>query len=114
MAKRMFAAEVICENRFLFLSKEAQLLYVHLCMHADDDGFCGCGRAVIPLIGASVSDFLALERAGFIYLFESGVVYIRDFRLMNRIPDEKRVPTKYLRERREIEEGRLPPRGNLW
>lgn len=114
MAKRMFTTEILCENRFLSLSKEAQLLYVHLCMQADDEGLCGCGRMVLTLAGASIPELLQLEKAGFIYLFESGVIYIRDFHLMNRIPREKCIPTKYRWERLEIEAGRIPPRGNLF
>ena len=37
--KRMFAKSITESDDFLSMSKDAQCLYYHLCMYADDDGF---------------------------------------------------------------------------
>ena len=114
MAKRMLTTEILCENRFLALPRGAQLLYVLMCLYADDDGLCGYAKMLVGLCKAEISDFFALEKAGFIYAFESGVIYIRDFRVMNRIPKKYYRKSVFKRELSEIEAGRIPPRGNLW
>ena len=114
MARRMFTSDVIAENEFLSLPNRAKVLYIYLCLFADDDGFCGSGKMLIPMLRAEASDFLLLEKAGFIYLFESGVVYLRDFHKMNRIPREYYTPTVYAEELASVRRGDIPPRKRLF
>ncbi len=114
MARRMFTSDVIAENEFLSLPNRAKILYIYLSLFADDDGLCGCGKMLIPILRAEASDFLALEKAGFIYLFESGVVYIWDFHKMNRIPRGYYTPTVYAEELAAIRRGDVLRRGRLF
>ena len=37
--KRMFSAKIIESDAFLDIPATAQMLYFHVCMNADDDGF---------------------------------------------------------------------------
>ena len=114
MARRMFTTEVMAGNEFLNLPNRAQMLFVFLCLFADDDGLCGCGKSLILMTRAEISDFFLLERRGFIYLFESGVVYVRDFHKMNRIPRAHYTPSVYTEELAAIRRGDILPRGRLF
>ena len=114
MARRMFTTEVMTGSEFLNLPNRAQMLYTYLCLFADDDGLCGRGKMLIPMTRAEVGDFLALEKAGFIYIFESGVVYIWDFDKMNRIPKEYYTPSLYTEELAAIRRGDVLRRGRLF
>ena len=47
--KRMFSAKIIESDAFLDIPATAQMLYFHICMNTDDDGF-----VVAPLAGARI------------------------------------------------------------
>ena len=56
----MFANDIINSDPFLDMGQGAQLLYFHLGMQADDDGFVSPHR-VMRMVGASVDDLKVLE-----------------------------------------------------
>lgn len=51
--KRMFSAKIIESDAFLDIPATAQMLYFHICMNADDDGFVNNPRKIIRMCGAS-------------------------------------------------------------
>ena len=103
MAKRrMFLTEILESDLFLELAPQAQLLYVHLCMHADDEGFLGGCKSVVRLAGAEEADLTALEDAGFLLRFSSGVRAVRHWRAHNLIRADRFVPTRYQTERAQV------------
>ena len=61
--RRMFAKTIIDSDTFLDMPKTAQLLYFHLALNADDDGF--------------------------IYSFESGIVVIKHWNVHNTIQKDR-------------------------
>ena len=48
--KRMFASDLIQSDRFIRISYEAQLLYFHLCLRADDEGFLRSPQAILKTL----------------------------------------------------------------
>ena len=51
--KRMFASDLIESDQFILLSHEAQLLYFHLSLKADDEGFLRSHQAVLKMLDIS-------------------------------------------------------------
>ena len=49
--RRMFSVELIDSDRFMDLSAQTQMLYMYLCIHADDEGFVSSGRRMARLYG---------------------------------------------------------------
>ena len=54
--RRMFAKSVIGSDNFLDMPATTQLLYFHLGMRADDDGFVGNPRSIMRMTGAGEDD----------------------------------------------------------
>lgn len=75
--RRMFSKSVIDSDLFLDMPPTAQLLYFHLGMRADDDGFINNPRAAMRTVGAAADDMRILIAKKFVIPFESGVVVIR-------------------------------------
>ena len=75
--RRMFAKSVIDSDAFLELPARCQLLYFHLGMRADDDGFVNKARAILRLTGCTEADMKTLIAAQYLISFPSGVVVIR-------------------------------------
>ena len=64
---RMISKNVIETDAFLDLPPAAQMLYIHIGLNADDDGFTDRLKTICRMMGASKSDIKALESAGYIY-----------------------------------------------
>lgn len=97
--KRMFSKAIVDGDDFLDLPPMAQLLYFHLGMRADDDGFVNNPRRIQSLVGASVSDMNALKSGEYILSFDSGIIVIRHWRTNNLIRSDRYKPTAYVKER---------------
>jgi hypothetical protein len=100
--KRMFSLQIVDTDAFLEMPMTSQLLYFHLAMRADDEGFVGNPKRVIKMIGSSEDDFKVLIAKRFLLTFESGVVVIKHWLIHNTIRMDRFSPTKY-----EDEKGRL-------
>jgi len=97
----MFANDIINSDPFLDMGQGAQLLYFHLGMQADDDGFVSPQR-VMRMVGASVDDLKVLEAKKFIISFPSGVRVIRHWREHNTVRMDRYTPTHHQEERGHI------------
>ena len=96
MAKRrMFSADLICSDRFIDLSMAAQILYLQLNMHADDDGFQGSARSIARMCGCPDSALEELVQKGYILCFADGVVVITDWLVNNAVRKDRYTPTIY-------------------
>ena len=100
--RRMFAKSVIDSDEFLDMPQEAQLLYFHLSMRADDDGFI-TPKKVMRLIGARDDSLKILIAKSFIVPFSSGVIVIKHWAINNLIRKDRYVPTIYQEEKKELE-----------
>lgn len=97
--KRMFSLDVVDTDHFLELSVEAQCLYFHLGMRADDDGFLAVNVDFFKRIAIKELVLNELIEAGYIYQLERELIVIREWNINNHIPKRQYVPTKYQRER---------------
>ena len=102
--RRMFAKTIIDSDAFLDMSLQAQALYFHLSMRADDDGFINNPRKVQRMIGASDDDFNLLLEKRFIIDFENGIIVIKHWKIHNYIKKDRYKPTIYQEEKNQLSE----------
>jgi hypothetical protein len=105
--KRMFSKRVISSDAFLDMPATAQVLYFHLSLMADDDGFVDSPRSVMRSIGAAKEDMdMLLENKYIIYFQEKGVSVIRHWNVSNSIRGDRYKETKYkeLKSRLSLDE----------
>lgn len=100
----MFAKSIIDSDAFLEMPGTSQLLYFHLSMRADDDGFINKPKAVMKMIGANDDDLKILFSKKFVIPFESGVVVIKHWRINNYIRKDMYHPTNYKEEKAMLED----------
>ena len=95
----MFSLQIVDSDAFLDMPASSQLLYFHLSMRADDDGFVGNPKRIMRTVGASDDDFKVLLAKRFLLTFESGVVVIKHWRIHNLIRHDRYTETKYVEEK---------------
>ena len=98
--RRMFSKEIVEADRFLSLPPYAQLLYFHLCMHADDDGFIISPKSVCMTLRARQSDLQLLAEQGLIHRFDDGVVLVMDWLVNNTIRRDRYRMSRELSRKR--------------
>ena len=96
--KRMFDKVVTTSDDFLELSAEAQCLYFHMGMLADDDGLAKNYRSYMKLIGANNEDLQSLIDKSFIYKFDSDVIAIKHWKINNTVRNDRYRPTIFQNE----------------
>lgn len=97
--RRMFARTVTESDGFLDLSKDAQLLWFHLGLIADDDGFLNGTRRVMRLCGIDETALSELVNAGFLLEFDSGVYLVRDWLINNQLRADRYHETTFQYEK---------------
>ena len=98
--RRMFSLKMVDTDAFLDMPTTSQLLYFHLSMRADDDGFVSNPKKIMRMIGSSDDDIKVLVSKAFIIGFESGVIVIKHWRINNYIQSDRYLPTNYLEEKK--------------
>lgn len=99
----MFAKSVTESDEFLELSKNAQCLYYHLCMYADDDGFINNIKSVLRIVGSTKEDLEELKRTNYIHEFDSGIILVMHWKAHNYIQKDRYKPTVYVDEKNKVE-----------
>ena len=97
--RRMFSKEITTSDLFVDMPASTQLLYFHLGMEADDEGFIGNARMLGRAYGASNDDLKLLQAKGFIIIFESGVTVVKDWNVNNKLRKDRFKPTIYQEEK---------------
>lgn len=100
--RRMFAKTIIDSDLFLDMPPSTQMLYFHLAMRADDDGFINNPKRIQRMIGATDDDMRILLAKQFILSFDSGVIVIRHWKIHNYIRKDLYHPTEYQTERKRL------------
>lgn len=100
--RRMFSFDVIDDDKFIDMSAGARVLYFHLGMVADDDGFIGAPMKVMRSYNASNGDMTQLIERGYLMLFDSGVVCITHWRMNNFLRSDRYKPSVYKEERAQL------------
>ena len=90
---------IMDSDAFLDMPTTSQLLYVHLGMRADDEGFIGNPKRIVKMTGANEDDLKILLAKKFLLAFESGVVFIKHWRMHNTIRMDRFTQTTYKREK---------------
>lgn len=101
--KRMFSLQIVDTDAFLDMPLSSQLLYFHLTMRADDEGFIGNPKKIMRLIGVQDDDMKILLAKRFILSFESGVVVIKHWLIHNTIRMDRFNKTSYGKEKMTLE-----------
>jgi len=97
--RRMFSLKVVDTDAFLDMPQSSQLLYFHLSMRADDDGFVSNPKKIMRMIGINEDDLKVLITKRFIIPFESGICVIKHWKIHNYIAKDRYSDTTYLEER---------------
>ena len=101
--RRMFAKTIIDSDAFLDMPQSSQLLYFHLSMRADDEGFINNPKAIMRNVGCKEDDLKLLFAKKFVIPFESGIVVIKHWKIHNYIQKDRFKPTKYQDEKSQLE-----------
>ena len=101
--RRMFAKTIIDSDAFLEMPVTSQLLYFHLSMRADDDGFVNKPKSLMRMVGCHDDDLKLLFVKKFLIPFESGVVVIKHWKIHNYIRKDTYTETKYKEEKATLE-----------
>src|SRR3990167_2038857 len=101
--RRMFSLKIVDTDAFLDMPQSSQLLYFHLSMRADDDGFVSNPKKVMRTTGAQEDDLKVLFAKRFVLPFESGVCVIKHWKIHNYIQSDRYAPTQYVKEKALLE-----------
>ena len=101
--KRMFSKQITTSDAFMEMPVSSQLLYFHLNLEADDDGFVSNPKRTIKMIGANDDDLKVLLAKRFLLAFESGVMVIKHWLLHNTIRKDMYKETQYLDEKKLLQ-----------
>lgn len=99
----MFSKQITTSDAFVDMPMSSQLLYFHLNMEADDDGFVSNPRRITKIVGANEDDLKILLAKRFLLAFESGVVVIKHWLLHNAVRKDMYVETQYLEEKKTLQ-----------
>lgn len=89
----------VCDtDAFLEMPQSSQLLYFHLALRADDDGFIANPKRIMRMIGSTDDDLKILLAKRFMLAFESGVCVVKHWLIHNTIRQDRYTPTQYVKE----------------
>ena len=95
MAKRRcFSIDVMESDKYLDLSPQAKVLYVHFNLKSDDEGVVINPVSVLRFTGMDRIYLDELIEKGFVLNFE-GIYIIAHWHMHNRIPPSKSNPSLY-------------------
>lgn len=100
--RRMFSKKIIDTDCFLEMTTSAQLLYFHLALQADDDGFISSPKKIMRMINLSEEDLGLLIHNDLIIQFENGVCVVKHWLVHNCIKKDRYTGTLYLSEMKRL------------
>ena len=98
----MFSKRIISSDAFMDMSASAQMLYFHLSMWADDEGFVNNPKTIQRMCGADSEDMSALIKNGLVIRFESGIIAIKHWKTHNYIRGDRIKPTYCADEKAQL------------
>lgn len=101
--RRMFSLQIVDTDAFLDMPPTSQLLYFHLSMRADDDGFVSNPKKIMKVVGSNDDDLKILFVKKFVLPFESGICVIKHWKIHNYIQNDRYKSTQYIREKALLE-----------
>ena len=101
--RRMFNKTITNGDDFLEMPMSSQVLYFHLSMNADDDGFINNWKSIMRMTGTKEDDLKVLIAKQYIIPFDSGVIVIKHWRLNNYLQKDRITPTQYQEELKKLQ-----------
>jgi hypothetical protein len=101
--RRMFHRELVSSDKFIDMPASTQLLFFHLGINADDEGFVSSPKRIQRMVGCGEDDLKILLAKNFIVGFDSGVVVITDWNKHNQIRKDRFVPTLHAEEKQQLQ-----------
>ena len=98
--KRMFDKAITNSDNFLELPDSSQILYFHLSMNADDDGFIDNWKSIMRMTGTKEDDLKILITKSYVIPFDSGVIVIRHWRMNNYLRTDRYKETTHKKEKK--------------
>lgn len=98
----MFSDEITKSDAFLDMPTGSQVLYFHLGMEADDDGFVSSPKMIRKLLGSTDDEYKLLVAKKFIIIFENGICVIKHWRINNQLRKDRYTETKYIKEKTSL------------
>ncbi len=95
----MMSKKIVDSDLFMEVSPLAQVLYFHLLLRADDEGFVGNTKNIMQLTGCSSNDLEILKDKKFIIGFPSGVCVIKHWYTHNYIQKDRYTNSQYTDEK---------------
>ena len=96
MAKRrMFSVEIVETDLFYMLPPSSQILYLHINLNADDDGFVGMWRTLLRCLGVRQAHLTTLIEAGYVIMVNDDLLLISDWNLHNSIRRDRYIAGLY-------------------
>ena len=100
--KRMFDKTITNDDSFLEMPIGSQVLYFHLSMNADDDGFINNWKSIMRMIGAKEDDLKVLVAKSYVIPFETGVIVIKHWKINNYLRNDRYKPTRFQEEYNQL------------
>ena len=101
--RRMFNKELVSSDKFIDMPVSSQLLFFHLGMNADDEGFVSSPKRIMRSVCCSEDDLKILLTKRFLIAFESGVVVIKEWDKHNQIRKDRITPTIHHEEKSQLQ-----------
>lgn len=108
----MFSRGLIEADDFLNLTKEAQCLYLHLNLNADDEGILNNVSTVMRLCGCGDEAFDELAWAGYIIPVVGNIFAIKHWNINNSLSDKRKKKSTIVEVKRylDLEDGIYKPK----
>ena len=96
--KRCITLDIVDHDDFLELPLTAQALYFHICIRADDDGFCANPKKTIRMLNAKQEDLDKLIETEYILVANKGVLLIKHWWMHNTMRKDTYKPSPHLKD----------------
>ena len=97
MAKsRMMNKGLLSKDKFLQLSCATQLLYFHMCLNADDEGFIDNAFTLVRQLPVGLEDLKILIEKEYIIMLEDYLYVVTHWRVHNNIDKQHYTGTAYI------------------
>ena len=94
MAKRrMFSQDVVGTDKFFAQPADSQLVYMYLCMWADDDGFTDHTDILLSTLELGRETLEPLMKNGYLHGFDNGVYVILHWPMINKVKKDRYAHT---------------------
>lgn len=97
--KRMFNRDIVESDAFTSMSPQAQALYLHLCMNADDDGFLNNAKRLTLSYDLTPKVLQELLDKRFLLDLGDGITVIKHWFINNALRKDRYNPTAYTEKR---------------